>query len=157
VLFPKSTGPGPPVPPDTPRIGATFYAESRLFHEWQIRNGASCRRDAMARHVVPKHWREADLAWWPTSAARVVDGLGHVIHERLFAIELDESDAPQLRDPSLLSDLVPALAARGTKVASAVVSLWVAGRRSGALLLLRRLFKPHNSKIVQPFWASWNR
>jgi len=40
--------------------------------------------------------------------ARVVDGLGHVIHERLFAIELEESGAPQLRDPSLLSDLVPA-------------------------------------------------
>jgi hypothetical protein len=32
VLFPKSTGPGPPVPPDTPRIGATFCFESWLFH-----------------------------------------------------------------------------------------------------------------------------
>jgi hypothetical protein len=26
VLFPKSTGPGPPVPPDIPRIGATCVA-----------------------------------------------------------------------------------------------------------------------------------
>jgi hypothetical protein len=29
VLFPKSTGPGPPVPPDTPMTGATFYGEAR--------------------------------------------------------------------------------------------------------------------------------
>jgi hypothetical protein len=31
VLFPKSTGPGPPVPPDIPRIGATLCSQSWLF------------------------------------------------------------------------------------------------------------------------------
>jgi hypothetical protein len=40
--------------------------------------------------------------------ARVVDGLGRIIHERLFAIELSEDGFAQLRDPSLIGDLVPA-------------------------------------------------
>jgi len=39
--------------------------------------------------------------------ARVVDGLGRVIHERLFVLEIAEGEAPQLRDPALLSDLIP--------------------------------------------------
>jgi superfamily II DNA or RNA helicase len=40
--------------------------------------------------------------------ARVVDGLGRVIHERLFAVEIAEDGSAELRDPALLSDLVPA-------------------------------------------------
>ncbi len=40
--------------------------------------------------------------------ARVVDGLGQVIHERLFALELSEGGCVRLVDPSLLGDLTPA-------------------------------------------------
>jgi superfamily II DNA or RNA helicase len=40
--------------------------------------------------------------------ARVVDGLGQVIHERLFAIELSDGSEPRLREPSLLGDFTPA-------------------------------------------------
>jgi hypothetical protein len=40
--------------------------------------------------------------------ARVVDGLGRVIHERLFTLELSQDGSAQLRDPSLIGDLVPA-------------------------------------------------
>ena len=40
--------------------------------------------------------------------ARVVDGLGQVIHERLFAVELSEGSPPRLREPGILGDLVPA-------------------------------------------------
>jgi superfamily II DNA or RNA helicase len=40
--------------------------------------------------------------------ARVVDGLGHVIHEKLFAVELLEDGTSTLREASALSDLVPA-------------------------------------------------
>jgi len=40
--------------------------------------------------------------------ARVVDGLGHVIHERLFTVELSESGPPRLLDPAVLSNLMPA-------------------------------------------------
>lgn len=40
--------------------------------------------------------------------ARVVDGLGQVIHERLFAVEITEKEEPRLVDPSLLGNLTPA-------------------------------------------------
>jgi len=42
--------------------------------------------------------------------ARVVDGLGHIIHERLFAVELSEGCEPRLREPDLLGNLSPAVA-----------------------------------------------
>jgi superfamily II DNA or RNA helicase len=40
--------------------------------------------------------------------ARVVDGLGHVIHERLFAVEIGEGREPVLREAGILGDLTPA-------------------------------------------------
>jgi hypothetical protein len=40
--------------------------------------------------------------------ARVVDGLGHVIHERIFAMEVADGRDPVLRDPSVLGDLIAA-------------------------------------------------
>jgi superfamily II DNA or RNA helicase len=40
--------------------------------------------------------------------ARVVDGLGHTIHERLLALELADGAEPQLREPAVLGDLLPA-------------------------------------------------
>jgi hypothetical protein len=39
--------------------------------------------------------------------ARVVDGLGQTIHERLFVVEIDESGEPTLRDLSVLGNLNP--------------------------------------------------
>ena len=40
--------------------------------------------------------------------ARIVDGLGHVIHERLFTVELSEGGEPRLREPDILGNLNPA-------------------------------------------------
>jgi superfamily II DNA or RNA helicase len=40
--------------------------------------------------------------------ARIVDGLGQVIHERLFAVEIAEDGAPRLQEPSLLGNFTPA-------------------------------------------------
>ncbi|ROQ90897.1 helicase-related protein [Desulfosoma caldarium] len=40
--------------------------------------------------------------------ARVVDGLGQVIHERLFAVEVTNDGEPVLREPLLLGNLIPA-------------------------------------------------
>ncbi len=40
--------------------------------------------------------------------ARVVDGLGQVVHERLFAVELTGHADPCLREPTLLGDFSPA-------------------------------------------------
>ena len=39
--------------------------------------------------------------------ARVVDGMGHVIHERLFAVELSDGTEPRLREATVLGDLTP--------------------------------------------------
>lgn len=40
--------------------------------------------------------------------ARIVDGMGQIIHERLFAVEINESGEPRLQEPSLLGNLTPA-------------------------------------------------
>jgi superfamily II DNA or RNA helicase len=40
--------------------------------------------------------------------ARVVDGLGSVVHERLFTVEVDERGEPRLREPGALGDFSPA-------------------------------------------------
>lgn len=40
--------------------------------------------------------------------ARVVDGLGHIVHERLFAVELVESGPLHLREPNMLGNFAPA-------------------------------------------------
>jgi len=40
--------------------------------------------------------------------ARVVDGLGIVIHERLFVVEVNEYQDPVLREPAVIGDFVPA-------------------------------------------------
>lgn len=40
--------------------------------------------------------------------ARVVDGLGQVIHERLFALEIASDREPQLREPGVIGNFAPA-------------------------------------------------
>ncbi|MFA6922229.1 MAG: DUF3883 domain-containing protein, partial [Gallionella sp.] len=40
--------------------------------------------------------------------ARVVDGLGLIVHERLFAVEIAKDSEPCLREPNMLNDLIPA-------------------------------------------------
>ncbi|MBM4078487.1 MAG: DUF3883 domain-containing protein [Planctomycetes bacterium] len=40
--------------------------------------------------------------------ARVVDGLGQVIHERLFAVEVAEGKEPVLREPGIVGNFTPA-------------------------------------------------
>ena len=40
--------------------------------------------------------------------ARVVDGLGQVVHERLFAVEIPEHGEPRLQEPGLLGNFTPA-------------------------------------------------
>ncbi|MBI5740561.1 MAG: DUF3883 domain-containing protein [Nitrospirae bacterium] len=40
--------------------------------------------------------------------ARIVDGLGHVIHEQLFVVEIRENEEPRTHDPGILGDLMPA-------------------------------------------------
>ena len=42
--------------------------------------------------------------------AQAVDGLGRVVQERLFAVELDKDGAPTVREPDMLGNFAPALA-----------------------------------------------
>ena len=39
--------------------------------------------------------------------ARIVDGLGHTLHERLSTVELTGEAPPRLREPAILGDLIP--------------------------------------------------
>ena len=52
--------------------------------------------------------------------ARVVDGLGRVIHERLFTVELADGGAPRLRQPDILGNLSPAATPEGLPPAAAL-------------------------------------
>ena len=52
--------------------------------------------------------------------ARVVDGLGHVIHERLFVVELAETVEPRLRELDILGNLTPASAPDGLPTAASL-------------------------------------
>lgn len=45
--------------------------------------------------------------------ARIVDGLGQIMHERLFAVELAKDREPRLEEPSVLGNLTPAEAPEG--------------------------------------------
>lgn len=52
-----------------------------------------------------QHERPARIDFY---RARVVDGLGHVVHERLFAVELTTENEPKLREPALIGDFTTA-------------------------------------------------
>ncbi len=52
-----------------------------------------------------RHERPARLDFY---RARVVDGMGKVVHERMFAIELQDRGDGNLREPTVLGDLQPA-------------------------------------------------
>ncbi|MBI4730020.1 MAG: DUF3883 domain-containing protein [Acidobacteria bacterium] len=54
-----------------------------------------------------QHERPARIDFY---RARAVDGLGQVVHERLFAVEIDEDSEPRLQEPSLLGNFAPAIA-----------------------------------------------
>lgn len=64
---------------------------------------------ALARDVFAKgatfyslqHEKPARIDFY---RARVVDGLGQVVHERLFAVEVTEDREPRLREPNLLGN-----------------------------------------------------
>ena len=59
--------------------------------------------------------------------ARVVDGLGKVIHERLFVVELQEGREPRLREPDILGNMTPAPASPESAGLPPVAALSEAG------------------------------
>ena len=49
-----------------------------------------------------------------------MDGLGHVIHERLFTVELAEGREPRLQEPDVLGNLTPTVASDGLPAAASL-------------------------------------
>lgn len=59
--------------------------------------------------------------------ARIVDGVGHVIHERMFAVEIAEGREAALREPTILGDLTAAEPPPSLPTVAALpeVSIWL--------------------------------
>ncbi len=74
------------------------------------RHSLDCGRDAFAKgacfHSI-EHEEPARLDFY---RARVVDGLGQVIHERLFTVELKADASPCLKEADVLGNMSPAVA-----------------------------------------------
>ena len=73
-----------------------------------------------------EHERPARLDFY---RARVVDGRGQIVHERLFTVELAEAGEPRLREPDVLGDLSPAAVPDGLPAAAAAAeaTAWLNG------------------------------
>jgi superfamily II DNA or RNA helicase len=72
------------------------------------RHTLDAARDSLARGACFYSLEHAVPARLDFYRARVVDGLGDVIHERLFAVEVAEDAEPRRREPEVLGNLVPA-------------------------------------------------
>ena len=76
------------------------------------RHSLELGQDAFARGACFHSLSHAAPARLDFYRARVVDGLGHVIHERLFTVELNNVGSPSLREPDVLGNLSPTTAPR---------------------------------------------
>ena len=74
------------------------------------RHSLECSRDAFAKGACFHSLEHETPARLDFYRARLVDGLGHIIHERLLTVELRESGDPCLREPDVLGNLDPAMA-----------------------------------------------
>ena len=71
------------------------------------RHSLELGRDAFAKGACFHSLAHETPARLDFYRARVVDGLGQVIHERLFTVELKNDCAPCLREPDVLGNLSP--------------------------------------------------
>ena len=120
-----------------PRLSTEREAAEKHNLEWVTpghplfealrRHSFDMGRDAFAKgacfHSL-EHEAPARLDFYK---ARVVDGLGHVVHERLFTVELADGCAPRLREPDILGNLTPASASDGLPPAASLpeVTTWL--------------------------------
>ena len=71
------------------------------------RHSLDCATDAFSRGACFHSLAHDAPARLDVYRARIVDGLGRVIHERLFTVELASDATPCLRGPDLLGNLSP--------------------------------------------------
>jgi superfamily II DNA or RNA helicase len=88
--------------------------------------------------------------------ARVVDGLGHTIHERLVAVELQAGREPQLREPTVLGNFIPARPAGGAAEAPSALPE-VAGLPEAVGWLHQAAFQPFIEEVRQERLAEVER
>ena len=74
------------------------------------RHSLDLGRDAFARGACFHSLAHEAPARLDFYRAKVVDGLGQVIHERLFTVELTDGASPCLREPDILGNLTPTAA-----------------------------------------------
>ena len=74
------------------------------------RHGLNRGQDAFARGACFHSLAHEAPARLDVYRARVVDGLGQVIHERLFTLELTSGGSPRLCEPDVIGNLSPAAA-----------------------------------------------
>ena len=72
------------------------------------RHGYDSGQDAFARAACFRSLAHDEPARVDSYGARAVDGLGQVIHERLFAVESRAGSTPPLRGRGVLADMTPA-------------------------------------------------
>lgn len=73
------------------------------------RNALEEARPSLAEGAVFYSLRHDQPARLDFYRARVVDGLGHIVHERLFVVELSSTGGPALREAAILGDFQPAM------------------------------------------------
>ena len=74
------------------------------------RHSLDLGRDACARGACFHSLAHEAPARLDFYRAKVVDGLGQIIHERLFTVELADGVPPCLREPDILGNLIPTAA-----------------------------------------------
>jgi superfamily II DNA or RNA helicase len=108
----------PPLAERYPRLSTDRETADRHNLEWVTpghplfeavrRHTSALAQDAFGKGACFYSLRHDSPARLDFYRARVVDGLGQVIHERLFAVELTAGGAMRLQEPGLLSDFTPA-------------------------------------------------
>jgi superfamily II DNA or RNA helicase len=108
----------PPVAHRYPRLSTDRETAEKQRLEWVTpghplfeavrRHTGGGARESFQRGATFYSLRHVEPARIDLYRARVVDGAGDVIHERLFAVELAGDGAPSSIDPAALGDLTPA-------------------------------------------------
>jgi len=85
-----------------------WVTPSHPLFEALRRHGYDSGQDAFARAACLRSLARNEPARVDFYRARAVDGLGQVVHERLFAVELRAGSTPRLRGRGVLADMTPA-------------------------------------------------
>jgi superfamily II DNA or RNA helicase len=75
------------------------------------RHAVTCSQEALGEGACFYSLEASSPARVDFYRARIVDGRGHIVHERLFAVEIDGDGGTRLSGPAILGNLQPAIEA----------------------------------------------